>query len=88
MKNKRRHCLNKEDLLSLVATWNSDPFLIETDEQLNEIWDEIRIYGFHEIEQDTEDYEVACAQLHLDVNFGYPVFESNVFSCKFGGMLE
>lgn len=80
--------LKREDLRFLVATWNSDPYMIENDEQLNDIWDEICSCGYHEIGPGSEDYEIACAQLDLDVNAGYPVFESNSFSCKFGGMLE
>ena len=81
--------MKKEDLLYLSACWNSDPFLIETDDEVNEIWEEICENGYHEIDKnDTEDYETACLQLDLDPKAGYPVYESNNYSCKFGGLEE
>ena len=46
--------MKKEDLLYLSACWNGDPFLVETDEEMSEIWDEICENGYHEIEKDTD----------------------------------
>lgn len=76
--------MKRNELLYCVACWNADPFCVETDDELDEIWDEICENGYHEIEKDTDDYEIACAQLDLDPNFGYPVYESNNYTCKFG----
>lgn len=78
--------MNKESLFYCVACWNSDPYLIETCEQVDEIWNEISENGFHQIESGTEDYEISCAQLDLDSKLGCSVFESDNYSCKFGGL--
>lgn len=87
MTKKRRICLEKTDLLYLAACWNSDPYLLETDEQIDEIWSEVSKYGYHVIKDGTDDYQIACAQLDLDVNAHYPIFETDNFTCKFGGLL-
>ena len=81
--------MKKEDLLCLAACWNAGhSYLIETDEQIEEIWQEIVKYGFHEIEQNTDLYEKACLQLYLDPKACYPIYQTNNYSCKFGGLEE
>lgn len=70
----------------MASCWNADSYLIETDEQIDEIWNEISENGFHQIEFGTDDYDVACAQ--LDLKYGFPIFESDNYTCKFGGLVE
>lgn len=71
---KRNHLhsiLKKDSLLYMASCWNADSYLIETDEQIDEIWNEISENGFHQIEFGTDDYDVACAQ--LDLKYGFPI---------------
>lgn len=78
--------MKKDSLLYLVATWNSDPYLIESEDEIEEIWNEISDYGYHIIAEDSEDYEVSCLQLDLDPSQSCLIFQSNNFTCKFGGL--
>lgn len=71
----------KEDLYGAVATFNADPFCIENEDDLNDVWSYV-CNGFHLI-VDSEDYEVACAELDLDSSLCYDIYESDDFMVKF-----
>lgn len=75
----KRNCFEKADLFGAVATFNADPFCIETEDVLDSVWSHV-IQGFHLI---LDDYDSAVAQLDLDPNFPYEIYESDDCMVKF-----
>lgn len=73
--------LEKENLYGAVATFNADPFCIETDEELEDVWPYINA-GCHLI-VNCDDYDVAVAQLNLDPNHPYEIYETDDYMLKF-----
>lgn len=75
--------MKKDELLFATATYNADPFNVDTCDLLDEVWDVIESEGYHEINQDTEDYEIGCAQLDLSPKVRIKVYETNNHTMKF-----
>lgn len=75
--------MKKDELLFGVATYNADPFNIDDDNILDEVWETIEEEGYHEINQETEDYEIGCAQLDLSPKAGFKIYETNNYTMKF-----
>ena len=57
-----------EDVYNAVATWNADPFCVETEEEVQEVLDELNnaVVEVHTEENtDPDEWETMCAQLDL-----------------------
>lgn len=77
----------KDSLLFGVATYNADPFNIYDEEILDEVWETIQEEGYHEINQNTDDYEIGCAKLDLSPKAGVKIYETNNFTMIFARFL-
>lgn len=78
--------MKRNELYYLSACWqNSETILVETDEQVEELWQEILRYGFHKIKRNTDLYQKACLQLDLNPKYSR-IYQTNNYSCKFGGL--
>lgn len=73
--------IEKDDLRGCVATYNADPFCVEDDYTLDEVWAFVN-HGFHPI-VDAYDYEVACAQLDLNEADANEIYETDDYMVKF-----
>lgn len=71
----------KEDLYGAVATFNGDPFCIETEDEVDDVWSFAQ-NGYHLIIDDG-DYETACYQLDLDPHEDLEIYETDDYMCKF-----
>jgi CO dehydrogenase/acetyl-CoA synthase beta subunit len=57
-----------EDVYDAVATWNADPFCVETEEEVQEVLDELNnavVEEHTEENTDPDEWETMCAQLDL-----------------------
>ena len=57
-----------EDVYNAVATWNTDPFCVETEKGVREVLDELNnevVEEHTEENTDSYDWETMCAQLDL-----------------------
>lgn len=75
--------MKRDDLLFGVACWNADPFNIDNDDLLDEVWDEIQSYGFYEVLSSSSDYVDVCHKLDLSEKCGFHVYETNNHSLNF-----
>lgn len=71
----------KEHLYGAVATFNGDPFCVETEDEVEDVWSSAQ-NGIHLI-TDLDDYEVACYQLDLNPNGDLDIYETDDYMCKF-----
>ena len=57
-----------EDVYNAVATWNTDPYCVETEEGVKEVLDELNnevVEEHTEENTDSIEWETMCAQLDL-----------------------
>ena len=57
-----------KDVYDAVATWNADPYCVETEEGVQEVLDELNnevVEEHTEENTDSYDWEIMCAQLDL-----------------------
>ena len=57
-----------EDVYDAVATWNADPFCVESEEGVKEVLDELNnevVEEHTEENTDSNEWETMCAQLDL-----------------------
>ncbi len=71
---------NENDLRFAVATFNADPYCVESDEEIAEIMTEIKTSGAEEITDDDER-EIALAKLDLPADSKRKVYRAG--ACLF-----
>ena len=63
--------INREDLYNALATFNADPFLVESYEYADDVYNALACANFAAkkyADEDDEEFEVLCSQLDLTVD--------------------